>query len=419
MESHALHGDGLFYESGDRLWVNLYAPSTADWASAGVKISMESSFPEGGDASLSFAAPEPRRFTLALRRPSWAGEGFAVKVNGAPLPAVRAPGGYVEITRTWTTGDRVDITLPKALRLEPLPDNPDRVAIMWGPLVLAGDLGPMPTRRGRGETAASSPAPGRPAVPVLVPPERDVSKWLAPVDGKPGTFTTSGVGRDRDVEFVPFYRLHRRVYGAYWDLLTPIQWEARAAALLTAQAAQRELEAATVAFVQPGQMQTERDFNQQGESSTPAQFDGRYGRRATAWFSFDVPVEPPHPMVLSVTYNRNERSRRAFDILVDGVKIADQTIDGRSPQEKSVFFDVRYAVPDALIAAKQKVTVRFQAAAGSEVAAVYGIRMLRGRGRDYLRTATQIPDESVIVREDVPASRALTVLSSSGHSDRK
>ena len=380
MESHAIHADGIYYESRDRLWVNLYVPSTADWASAGVKISMESSFPEGGDASLSFVVSRPRRFTLALRRPSWAGSGFAVKVNGAPVPAVGLPGGYVEILRTWQTGDRVEVALPKVLTLEPLPDNPDRVAIMWGPLVLAGDLGPVPLRRGRGEAAASSPAPARPTVPVLVSPERSVSKWLVPVDGRPGTFMTSGVGRDRDVEFVPFYRLHRRVYGAYWDLLTPAQWKARSAALVAAQAAQRELEAATVAFVRPGQMQAERDFNQQGEGSAPAQFDGRYGRRATGWFSFDLPVEPQHRMVLAVTYNRNERYGRAFEILVDGVKIADQTMEGRSPHEKSVFFDVRYAVPDALVAGKQKVTVRFQATGGSEVAAVYGIRMVRGGG---------------------------------------
>jgi hypothetical protein len=379
MESHAIHGDGIYYESGDRLWVNLYAPSTADWAASGVKVTMTSDFPEGGDASLTFTAASSRRFTLALRRPSWAGEGFGVKVNGAPVEIGGAPGTYVEIPRTWKTGDRVEIALPKTLRLEPLPDNPDRVAVMWGPLVLAGDLGPIPPRRGRGEAAASSPVPPRPAVPILVAPERDVSKWLAPVEGKPGTFMTSGIGRDRDVEFVPFYRLHRRTYGAYWDLLTPAQWKARSAALLAAQAAQRELEAATVAFVQPGQMQAERDFNQQGEGSTPAQFDGRYGRRATGWFSFDLPVEPQHPMVLAVTYNRNERYRRTFDVFVDGVKIAEQTLEGRSPQEKSVFFDARYAVPDNLIAGKQKVTVRFQATGGNEVAAVYGIRMLRGR----------------------------------------
>jgi hypothetical protein len=218
-------------------------------------------------------------------------------------------------------------------------------------------------------------------VPVLVTPERAVSKWLTPVAGNPGAFKTTGVGRDRDVEFTPFYRLQRRVYGAYWDLLTPAEWEARAAALLAAQAAQRELEAATVAFAQPGQMQAERDFNQQGERSTSVQLDGRVGRRATGWFSFDLPVDAEHPMALVVTYNRAERQRRAFDILVDGVKIAEQTMDGRSPQEKSVFFDMRYAIPDALVAGKQKVTVRFQGTGGSEVATVYGLRTII-RGRD-------------------------------------
>jgi hypothetical protein len=377
MESHALHGDGIYYESGDRLWVNLYAPSTADWTGAGLRAAMATDFPEGHEAALTFIVKSPRRFTLALRRPSWAGDGFGVKLNGAPVKAAGTPGSYVEIARTWRTGDRVDLTLPKSLRLEPLPDNPDRVAIMWGPLVLAGDLGPIVPRRGRGAATGTQTAPA-PTAPALVTPERNVSKWLVPVAGKPGTFTTTGIGRDRDVEFVPFYWLHRRVYGSYWDLLTPAQWEARSAALRAAQAAQRELEAATVAFVQPGQMQAERDFNQQGEGSAPAQFDGRYGRRAAEWFSFDLPVDPQYGMVLAVTYNRVERQRRAFDILVDGVKIAEQTMEGRGPQEKSVFFDVRYAVPDALVKGKQKVTVRFQAQAGSEVAAVYGIRMVRG-----------------------------------------
>ena len=34
MENHALHGLGIYYEAGDRLWVNLYAPSRAEWAAA-------------------------------------------------------------------------------------------------------------------------------------------------------------------------------------------------------------------------------------------------------------------------------------------------------------------------------------------------------------------------------------------------
>ena len=141
MESHALHADGLYYESGDRLWVNVYAPSTARWRAAGVRLTMDTSFPEGEDASLALQLEAPRTFTLALRRPWWAGSGFAVKVNGAPVARVPAPGAYVEIARRWKTGDRVTLVLPKALHLQPLPDNGGRVAIMWGPLVLAGDLG--------------------------------------------------------------------------------------------------------------------------------------------------------------------------------------------------------------------------------------------------------------------------------------
>jgi hypothetical protein len=379
MESHAIHGDGLYYESGDRLWVNLYASSTATWKAAGVRIAMTTSFPEGEAASLRFIVDSPRRFTLALRRPFWAGDGFSLKVNGSVMKNASAPGTYVEVARTWRTGDRVELVLPKALRLEPLPDNASRVAIMWGPLVLAGDLGPVPPRAGRGDGAApQAPLPAPPTVPVFVTPERSVSRWLTPVAEKPGAFRTAGVGRDRDVEFVPFYRLHRRVYGAYWDLLTPDQWQARSAAILAAQEAQRTLDAATVAFAQPGQMQTERDFNQQGENSTPVQFEGRFGRRGTNWFSFDLPVDPRHPMILIVTYNRDERQRRTFDILVDGVKVGEQAIERRSPEKKTGFFDVEYRIPAALLQDRQKVTVRFQGSGGSEVAAVYGIRMIRG-----------------------------------------
>src|SRR5258705_1376386 len=100
MESHALHGFGLYYASADRLWVNLYAPSTADWAAAGVKLAMDTTFPEGDSASLKVTTRAPKPFTIALRRPRWAGEGFSVKVNESLVPQspVLGPGSYVEIT---------------------------------------------------------------------------------------------------------------------------------------------------------------------------------------------------------------------------------------------------------------------------------------------------------------------------------
>ena len=382
MESHALHGDGLYYESGDTLWVNLYAPSTADWKAAGVSLTMTTSFPEGEDAVLTVGTTKPRRFTVALRRPFWAGEGFSVEVNGRRMKDPGPAGTYVRITRKWKSGDKVALVLPKALRLEPLPGDPDRAAILWGPLVLAGDLAPVPKRQPRDEAVATpATAAEWPTTPVLVTAESSPDKWITPAEGRPGDFRTVGAGRDRDVDLVPFYRLHRRVYTAYWDILTPPEWEERAAALKAAEEARRKLEAATVAFAQPGQMQAERDLNMQGGKTSPVQMRGRYGRRAVDWFSFDLPVDPASPLELVVTYNRDERADRAFAVLVDGRKVGEERIARRSPQEEESFFDIAYSIPAEAVTGKTKVTVRFEGTGGLETATVFGIRVVRGDKR--------------------------------------
>jgi hypothetical protein len=378
MESHALHGFGLYFESGDTLWVNLYAPSTAVWKAAGVRLTMATSFPEGEAASLTVETPKTRRFALLLRRPSWAGEGFAVRVNGVQVKDAGPAGSYVRLERAWRAGDRVDLVLPKALRLEPLPDNPRRAAILWGPLVLAGDLGALPPQRlDEEEDLPPAKRAARPETPVMVAADRSLAAWIEPVEGRPGVFRTVGAGRDREVELVPFYRLHRRFYSAYWDVLTPGEWEERAAALKAAREAEARLEAATVSFVQPGQMQSERDFVQQGGRTSPVQLQGRFGRRAVDWFSFDMPVDPAAPSRLIVTYNRDERADRSFAVLVDGRKVGKERIARRAPQEKEGFFDVAYGLPADLLAGKRRVTVRFEGLEGRETASVFGLRIVR------------------------------------------
>ena len=381
MESHALHGDGLYYESGDKLWVNIYAPSTAKWEAAGVDLAMDTSFPEGEAATLKFTLKTAKQFTLALRRPSWAEAGFTVKVNGQAVKQLASPGAYIEIKRKWKTGDTVALTLPKTLRLESLPDNKRVAAIMWGPLVLAGDLGPE-RARGRGTQTAAPLQPIR--IPSLVAAERPLSDWIKATTDKPGNFQassgrTDGVGREQDVDLVPFYRLHRRTYSVYFDLFTLPEWEQKAVALLAARERQRNLEVATVAFVeQPGEVYSERDFNQQGEESAPVRIGGRPGRSARKWFSFDLPADATQPLKLIVTYHGEERANRTFEILVDGVRVGEQRIERHRPGSPTKsFFDVEYAVPAELIKGKQKVTVRFQATGGSETAGVFGVRMVR------------------------------------------
>ena len=372
MESHALHGYGIYYESGGKLWVSLYVPTRANWEAQGVQLEMSTDFPMGESASLKVTAKSPKKFTLALRRPDWAGAGFAFKVNGQAQRDLPKPNSYVEITRTWKTGDTVELVLPKTLRKEPLPDNPERFALMWGPLVLAGDLGAETFKERDGEGWRVVPN-----APVLVAANQSVANWLKPVAGKPGTFLTSGVGLATDITFVPFYRLPRRKYAIYWDMFTPEEWKKKSEAYAAEQEKEKKLEAATVAFAQPGQMQTERDLNQQGEESSPFQLEGRYGRRGTKWFSFDLPVEAGHPMVLMVTFSNDARRKGSLDVLVDGKNVGVQSTERRSPEQEVRFFDVEYAIPAELLAGKQKVTVRFEAAAGSDIPGVFGIRMVR------------------------------------------
>ena len=86
---------------------------------------------------------------------------------------------------------------------------------------------------------------------MFIAADKPVADWVKPFPDQYGHFRSEGVGRDQDVEFVPFYRLHRRTYGVYWNLFTPQEWENRSAEFAASQEKQRQLEAATVAFAQP------------------------------------------------------------------------------------------------------------------------------------------------------------------------
>ena len=375
MEMHAFHSFGIYNESGKKLWVNLYAPTTVDWTSQGMKLEMATDLPIGDSATLKITSGTSKAFTLALRRPYWAVAGFSVKVNGKLLSNISQPDTYMEISRLWKVGDTVELVMPKTLRTEPIPDNPNRLAIMWGPLVLAGDLGPESARTASGEAASDTPQ--EPA-PALITAEQKVDRWLKPVSGRQGVFRTANLGLKEDVEFAPFFEMPRRRYAIYWDVFTPTEWANKSAAYQAKEESDKKLLAATISFAQPGQMQTERDFAEKDEDSSPVQLEGRYGRQGNSWFSYELRVDSASPAILIVTYSNDTGPRKgSFDVLVDGTKVGEQRMDRRTPEQDIRFFDVRYPLSLAIVEGKQKVTVRFQAKEGAAISGVFGIRTVR------------------------------------------
>jgi hypothetical protein len=211
----------------------------------------------------------------------------------------------------------------------------------------------------------------------MVAPEQPVANWLKPVAGKPGTFRTTNAGLKQEIDFAPFYQLPRRRYAIYWDMYSPGEWAKRESDYRAREAKQKKLEAATLSFAQPGQMQAERDTNQQGEGSNPVTVENRNGRSATKWFSYDLQVDPARPMTLIVTYSNENRGPSACDVLVDGKKIGEQTGARRSPEQLIRFTDTEYQIPADLVVGKSKVTVRFEAANGRSTPSVFGVRIVR------------------------------------------
>src|SRR4029453_2413530 len=271
---------------------------------------MQTGFPLGDDATIKFDARAPKEFTLLLRRPMWAGEGFSVRVNGQPVPALPKAPGYVEIKRVWKTGDTVALAPPKTLGLDRLADAPKHAAVGWGPLVLAGDLGAAPRRREDGDgDGVRTPLP---EAPVLVT-DRPVGEWLKPVAGKPGTFRATGIARTlssnstMDLEFAPFYAVHRRTYGAYWEFLTPAEYDGGRRAVAEEKARVARLEAATVAYLATVDPAGEKPFNMQGEETTLVRADAKPGRRSAKGFSSDLTADPAATLALVVTHNSDQR----------------------------------------------------------------------------------------------------------------
>ena len=64
-----------------------------------------------------------------------------VSVNGKKISVKQKSGSYIAITREWKDGDQISATYPMQIKLETTPDNPDKAALLYGPLVLAGERG--------------------------------------------------------------------------------------------------------------------------------------------------------------------------------------------------------------------------------------------------------------------------------------
>lgn len=226
IENHSKYADTIYSHNDNTLWVNLFIPSLLDWQEKDVRVRMETKFPADETINLTLSTKKSQKLALKIRVPYWATKGAEVTINGVKQNVKSTPASYLTLSRQWIDGDKISVRLPMDLHLRPARDNENSITIMYGPVVLAGELGTkgMPNVFCPDQTAHSGALD--PPVPVLaVGADMDPSSWVKRVPGETLRFKTVGVGKPDDVSLIPIADLHRQRYTAYWQTMAPEDWQ--------------------------------------------------------------------------------------------------------------------------------------------------------------------------------------------------
>ena len=229
MENHAKYGDSIYFHGPDALYVNLFIASELSWPEKGLILRQDTKFPEEPGTRLTVTTAKPIELALNLRIPGWIARGGFVKINGKKIEAFAEPSSFLTLRRTWKSGDTVELALPMDLHLDRLPDDPKIAAILYGPIVLAGQLGSegLAAAKTSGAYGPEGPEGAPVAVPEFHIPGNDLTTWIKPVAGQALTFQTMGAGQPKDVTLIPFYKLFGERYSVYWTILLPGQEEGK------------------------------------------------------------------------------------------------------------------------------------------------------------------------------------------------
>ena len=366
MENHSKYGKNIYYHNNDALYIFQYIASELTWKEKGLKVTQLTKFPEEQGSSFEMTCDKPVELTLNIRYPYWAENGIKILVNGRSKTVKGKPGSFVPVTKKWKSGDKVEIKLPFSLRLETMPDDKYRVAVMYGPLVLAGDLGP------ENDPAATEAM----YVPVFMAKDKAPATWLESVEGQPNTFKTKQVGRPRDIVFKPFFQTHERRYSVYFDIFNDQEWVKYQADYKAKEEAKKKMDRMTIDFFQPGEMQPERDHGFKEEKTWINELKHRKYREADrgGWLSFDMTVYKGQPMALAIEYWGGFPGSRTFDIFANGKQIATENISNAHPGE---FFMKTYDLPETLTFDKDKVTIKLVPHDGHRAGPIFGVRTLK------------------------------------------
>jgi DUF1680 family protein len=384
MENHGKYNQFVYTHSGDSLFLNLFIASELNWKHKGITIRQETTFPFQEQTKLTVSDGKSK-FKLMVRYPGWVSDGaLKITVNGKEVPYTAQPSSYVCVDRKWKKGDVVEIKLPMHNFIERLPNVPQYIAFMHGPILLAAktgteDLKGLVAGDGRWEQYASGRLLPVDKAPILIDDDiQHIADRLKPIKDKPLNFKL-------DVKMInpilndlePFYQIHDSRYMIYWLALTGSDYKTYLDSLSNIEQQKLALEKRTIDHVATGEQQPETDHDMQDEKSRTGNTRNEFYRDASngGYFSYDMNTNSETGLSLFVRYWGAEWGTRKFDIYIDDQKLV--TVDNTGKWNQSMFKNDIYPIPDSMVKGKNHVRVKFQSLPGTTAGAVYVVRLLK------------------------------------------
>ncbi len=389
MENHGKYGQFIYTHSvggkEDALFVNLFVSSELNWKQKDVVLRQETGFPYSESSQITIAEGKGN-FKLMVRYPGWVKPGeYKVSVNGQPVDIVTGPSSYVCIDRKWKKGDVVTINFPMHSAIKYLPNEPQYIALMHGPIMLGMKTGTedMPNLVADdsrfGQYAGGEKMPIDKA-PILINNDiESIAGQLKPVAGKPLHFTlqTQMKNAIRN-EIMPFFEIHDSRYMMYWLALTEGSYGQYVENLAKLEQERQVLESRTVDKVQPGEQQPETDHKMETDDSYTGNTNNVFYRDARDghYFSYLMQTGGNTELSLRLKYwGVGEWKTHEFDIYVDDTLV--KSVNNTGKYRISEFKAETYEIPSSLLTGKTQVRVKFVAASGKQIGEIYEVRLVK------------------------------------------
>ena len=385
MENHGKYGQFVYTKKADNLFVNLFVASELNWKERGIVLRQETGFPYTETSKITIVQGKGQ-FTLQVRYPGWVKpDAFQVKVNGKLVTIVTGPSSYVAISRQWKKGDVVELTFPMHNSVKYLPNLPQYIALMHGPIMLAMKTGTEDLVRliaddsRFGQLAVGKKLPVDKA-PILINNDLEaIANQLQPVAGKPLHFTIS-TKMENEIrnELMPFFELHDARYMMYWLALSEDSYKSYLDKLAKEEQERQALEARTTDKVQPGEQQPESDHFMETDRSQVGNTNDVFYRDASDghYFSYMLQTGGQTDLSLRLKYwGVGEWKSHEFDILVDDVLVKEVNNTGK--YRISEFKYETYPVPAELLKGKTQVRVKFVAKPRKQIGEIYEVRLVK------------------------------------------